>query len=126
MSDCREMGDPAKDKSLRDHLGCNYMNLENMVRALQWKILFKDKHQAIHYALKDPRPAKLLVTDFCKGGKRRLYCESRVFGEPRVSSRTSRKAVAGESFDFDKDARSAEGRSSNASPRILEERQQKR
>ena len=46
--DCREMGDPGKDPTLRDHTGMNEANIKHMITAELWKVWMVEVVPHIH------------------------------------------------------------------------------
>ena len=64
--DCREMGDPGKDPSLRDHIGTNEANIEHMIGAQPWKDWMAEVVPHIHNIVKQEDDVVLFT--FCKSG----------------------------------------------------------
>ena len=69
--DCRGVGDPARDKTLRDHIGTNPLNLEHMAKSQEWKIMYEEAHRLIGQKLTSKKTEKVLVASFCKSGRHR-------------------------------------------------------
>ena len=86
--DCRATGDPAIDKSTRDHVGWFPFNLENMVRQEQWTKWWKEIHETFHRAIHEEE--EIYVFTFCKSGRHRSLANQRLlqfvvedYGVPR-------------------------------------------
>ena len=74
--DCRATGDPAIDKSTRDHVGWFPFNLENMVRQEQWTKWWKEIHETFHRAIHEEE--EVYVFTFCKSGRHRSLANQRL------------------------------------------------
>ena len=74
--DCRATGDPAIDKSTRDHVGWYPPNLENMVRQQQWTKWWMEIHEAFHKAIHEEE--EVYVFTFCKSGRHRSLANQRL------------------------------------------------
>ncbi|CAE7418365.1 GIP [Symbiodinium sp. CCMP2592] len=67
--DCRATGDPASNKSLRDHLGVYPLNLQHMTTNPKWLDWWKEVVPSAHRLLTEVEEAYVFV--FCKSGRHR-------------------------------------------------------
>ena len=74
--DCRATGDPAIDKSTRDHVGWFPFNLENMVKQEQWTKWWMEIHETFHRAIHEEE--EVYVFTFCKSGRHRSLANQRL------------------------------------------------
>ena len=76
--DCRGVGDPSRDRHLRDYLGIHSQNLDHMSKAREWEGLFKEAHRMISERLRREDTEKLLVLVFCRAGRHRSVATGHV------------------------------------------------
>ena len=72
------VGDPSRDRHLRDHLGIHPQNLDHMSKAREWEGLFKEAHRMISERLRREDTEKLLVLVFCRAGRHRSVATGHV------------------------------------------------
>lgn len=67
--DCKGVGDPARDKQLRDHVGYSPYNLDNMGKSKEWEYMYQEFNRMISERLHSPNAEKVLILTFCKSGR---------------------------------------------------------
>ena len=76
--DCRGVGDPSRDRNLRDHIGTHPQNLEHMSKAREWEVLYRESNRMISEKLRREDTEKLLVLVFCRAGRHRSVATGHV------------------------------------------------
>ena len=76
--DCRGVGDPSRDRNLRDHIVIHPQNLDHMSKAREWEGLFNEAHRMITESPRREDTEKLLVLVFCRAGRHRSVATGHV------------------------------------------------
>ena len=72
------MGDPARDRNLREHPGINPYNLEHMGKSQEWLRFFREANNLIANVLFRDDSKKLVVFAFCRAGRHRSVAAGHV------------------------------------------------
>ena len=79
--DCRDMHDPDKDKSTRDHLGTHPKNLHDMIlnprKNHKWMAFAEEVIPAVHKLIQDQDSSVIFA--FCKSGRHRSVANAKLF-----------------------------------------------